>query len=121
MRSYIPLLLLIVLLNTTGQICIKKGVGAISKLQVAEAGRMALTLLGSGWVWLGLAVYVFSLLGWLYTLSRVELSFAYPFLSLSYLLIMLWGAFVLGEGVNAWRVAGILAICVGLFCISRSV
>ena len=52
-------------------------------------------------------------------LSRVEISFAYPFLGLSFVLITLWGHFVLGEAVTVWRVSGVLLICAGVALVAR--
>jgi len=121
MRTYIPWLLLVVVLNTAGQISIKKGVVGISGIAVREVGRMAGTLALSGWVWTGLVLYGASLALWLVILSRVELSFAYPFLSLSYVLVLALGAFALQEAVNPWRIGGVACIVVGLVLISRSV
>ncbi len=55
----------------------------------------------------------------LVVLSRVEISFAYPFLGLSFVLVTMWGYFVLGEGVTLWRVVGVLFICLGVALIAR--
>ena len=56
----------------------------------------------------------------LFVLSRVEISFAYPFLGLSFVLITLWGFFMLGEDVNLWRVTGVFLICAGVILVAKS-
>ena len=114
MKTYIPLLVAIALINTAGQIAIKKGISG------APAGQLVMTAAKSAWVWVGLVLYGGSFGLWLLALSRVELSFAYPFVSISYVLITVWGALVLKEDVNAWRVAGIACIVAGIFCIAQS-
>jgi len=53
-------------------------------------------------------------------LSRVDLSFAYPFLSISYVLVMIAGYFWFGESVNLTRVLGVALICGGTFFVARS-
>jgi multidrug transporter EmrE-like cation transporter len=68
----------------------------------------------------GLAVLVFSMGLHLMALSRVELSFAYPFLSVSYILVLFAGYFLFGEMVNASRIIGVALICGGTFFIARS-
>ena len=68
----------------------------------------------------GLAVLVFSMGLHLMALSRVELSFAYPFLSVSYVLVLIAGYFWFGEAVNASRILGVALICGGTFFIARS-
>ena len=47
----------------------------------------------------------------LFVLSKVELSFAYPFLSLAYVVVAVFAYFVFKEDVNALRIAGIGLIC----------
>ena len=53
-------------------------------------------------------------------LSRVDLSFAYPFLSVSYVLVLLTGYFWFGETINASQIGGVALICVGTFFVARS-
>jgi multidrug transporter EmrE-like cation transporter len=68
----------------------------------------------------GLMVLVFSMGLHLMALSRVDLSFAYPFLSISYVLVMIAGYFWFGESVNLTRVLGVALICGGTFFVARS-
>jgi drug/metabolite transporter (DMT)-like permease len=56
----------------------------------------------------------------LLVLSRVDLSFAYPFLSLAYVVATLYAYFVFHEDVSAYRIAGIGLICLGTILIARS-
>ena len=56
----------------------------------------------------------------LYVLSKVELSFAYPFLSLAYVAVAVFAYCVFHEDLNAWRIAGIGFICVGTILIAQS-
>jgi drug/metabolite transporter (DMT)-like permease len=51
---------------------------------------------------------------------RAELSFAYPFLSLSYVLVLIGGAVVFQETITPLRVAGFGAIIIGLFVVASS-
>jgi multidrug transporter EmrE-like cation transporter len=51
--------------------------------------------------------FVISMASHLYVLSKVELSFAYPFLSLAYVAVAVFAYFVFHEDLNAWRIAGI--------------
>jgi multidrug transporter EmrE-like cation transporter len=65
-------------------------------------------------------VLVFSMGLHLMALSRVDLSFAYPFLSISYVLVLAAGYFWFGESVNATRILGVALICFGTFFVARS-
>ena len=51
---------------------------------------------------------------WIAVVARFELTHAYPFVSLSFVLVPLFGATLLGESLTAGRVVGILLIVLGL-------
>ena len=68
----------------------------------------------------GLLMFVISMASHLYVLSKVELSFAYPFLSLAYVAVAVFAYFIFREDLNAWRIAGIAFICVGTVLIAQS-
>jgi len=67
-----------------------------------------------------LALYGVSALVWTVVLSRLELSLAYPMVSIGYVLVVLLSWLVLKEPVNAMRIAGLAFICCGVVMISRS-
>ena len=72
------------------------------------------------WVFAGLVTFVISMASHLYVLSKVELSFAYPFLSLAYVAVAIFAYFLFHEDLNNWRIAGIAFICVGTVLIAQS-
>ncbi len=116
------LLLATVSLNVVGQLLMKRGmttVGAISG-DLSVMVPSILRAFMNPYVVAGVAAYGFSSIFWLVLLSRVDLSYAYPALSLGYVLITLVSAFVLGEQVSALRWTGVFIICVGVILISRS-
>jgi multidrug transporter EmrE-like cation transporter len=122
MAKYIPLILFTVLTNFASQVMLKKGMTKIDKFEVSLSGFMssATGIIFNGYVILGLLVMVISMASHLVVLSRVEISYAYPFLGLSFVLITLWGYFVLGESVDLWRVSGVLLICAGVAVVAHT-
>jgi len=74
------------------------------------------------WVGVGLACYGTSLLFWMSAIARLELSLAYPMLSLSYVLVYLvavnWP--LLHEHASWVRTLGIVIVVVGVILIARS-
>jgi multidrug transporter EmrE-like cation transporter len=66
---------------------------------------------------LGLALYGASALLWLRVLSALQLSQAYPFVALSYVLTTGAGIVVLGEPLVATRVAGTVLILLGVLLV----
>ena len=71
-------------------------------------------------VLLAFMLYGASSLIWIVVLSKLELSLAYPMLSMGYVLVVFLSWMVLKEPVNAVRIAGLVIICAGVIVISRS-
>ncbi|MFN8548874.1 MAG: EamA family transporter [Candidatus Eisenbacteria bacterium] len=57
---------------------------------------------------------------WLAVISQADLSWAYPMLSLGYVLVLLISAFILREHVTMVRWLGALVICLGVYLVFRS-
>lgn len=115
-------ILLSTVLGVAGQLLLKHGMTVMGEQTIARGGMVtaALRMATSPWVILGIAVYVSGTFFWLVALSRVELSFAYPFASLSYVLILASAWAFLGETVSVMRLAGVVAICIGVLIVSQS-
>ena len=64
--------------------------------------------------------YALSILLWMAVLSKVEVSFAYPFLSIGYVVAAVVGYYFFGESLSVIRIVGIVIICIGVYLISRS-
>ncbi|MGA8052127.1 MAG: EamA family transporter [Burkholderiales bacterium] len=111
-----------VLLNTFAQLLLKKGADAFGRFEFSTARMLdaLLSYAASPYVLGGLACYVVSVVVWLAALSRVEVSVAYPMLSLGFALNALLAWWLLGEAVTAQRIAGIAIIIVGVTLVARS-
>ncbi|MBP7691318.1 MAG: EamA family transporter [Anaerolineales bacterium] len=119
--SAIPYILVSVVLGAIGQLMLKYGMSKVGVLSLSlDKILPALTNPGVIYVMIGLMIYVCGTASWLIALSRADLSFAYPFASLSYV-AMLIGAWVLfKEQLDVWRLAGSAVIILGVLLISRS-
>lgn len=60
------------------------------------------------------------LFNWLAVLGEADLSFAQPFTSLSRITVLLASVYFLHERVAPAQIAGIVMVCAGAWCISRS-
>ena len=111
-----------VLLNTFAQLLLKKGAGAVGRFDFTAAKVLdaMLSYAVNPYVLGGLACYAVSVVVWLAALSRVEVSVAYPMLSLGFALNALLAWWLLGEAVTAQRIAGIAIIIVGVTLVARS-
>jgi drug/metabolite transporter (DMT)-like permease len=121
MTEYWWLILLSVASGVAGQTAIKLGVSHPGAADAAD-GLLSLVVMitRSPLVLLGLVLYGIGALAWIAVLSRLDLSLAYPFLALNFVLVTLSGRFLLGETVPAMRWAGILVICAGILLVARS-
>jgi drug/metabolite transporter (DMT)-like permease len=119
--STIPYILAAVFLSVIGQVFVKIGLLNLGDINISE-GLISfyLKIFISPLVIIGTFIYTFSILFWLYGLTKVDLSFAYPFLALSYVLIILFSRFYLGESIPPLRWIGVSAICFGVLLISKS-
>ena len=68
------------------------------------------------WLIVGLACYALSMLSWMFALTKYELSFAYPYLGITYVLVYLGAVYwdQIGEQLTWLRTAGIVLILVGV-------
>ncbi len=117
----IALVLMSVVPAVLGQIVLK---GAIEGLGVTvdsagPAGYFA-RLLTTPAVLAALALYGVSSLIWMVVLSKLDLSLAYPMVSMGYVLVVFFSWLFLKEPVSALRVVGLAVICLGVVIISRS-
>jgi len=111
-----------VFLGVIGQLLLKRGMTAMGPLSLSQ-GSIAQTIWDiatNPWVLVGLACYVGGTLFWLIALSRADLSFVYPFATLSMALIVVSSWLIFGESVSTLRFMGIATIAVGVLIVARS-
>ena len=116
----ILLILISVLLNCAAQLCIRKGMLIIGEIGMTGFVQNLGNMLTNLWLWAAMFCYAISILIWIAVLSRVEVSFAYPFSSVGFVVAALLGFYFFGESLTFTRIAGIIVICIGLYLISRS-
>jgi multidrug transporter EmrE-like cation transporter len=111
-----------VLLNAIAQLALKASVsemGAIS-VSMSTAWPVAMRLMSGPWLWVGLSCYVISVVVWILALSRVDVSIAYPMLSIGYIVNALAAWALLGEALGPGKILGIGVITVGVIILARS-
>jgi multidrug transporter EmrE-like cation transporter len=111
-----------VLLNAGAQLLLKAGVTPLGTLSVNLDNLLPtmLRVLGQWPIVAGLACYVVSVGVWIVALSRVEVSLAYPMLSLGYVVNALAAWWLFGEALGPMRWAGMLLILGGVLLMSRT-
>lgn len=120
----IAMILLSVALAAVAQLALKTGMNEVTDTLSPESfslnGPSLKALVAQPFVWGGLFLFGISALVWLVVLSRASLSFAYPFASLTYVLILIFDQFVLKDEVPPLRWGGVAFIGIGIFLISRT-
>lgn len=101
-----------------GQLVLKAGMNRIGSSMLGAGFVRQLIL--SPMVIIGLLVYGIGVIFWLLALSNFELSYVYPFASLSYIGIIIGSVLLFKERINALRVIGIALIIAGVLITSQS-
>jgi multidrug transporter EmrE-like cation transporter len=121
----IGLILISVAFAALAQLTLKHGMNQVTSmgadpLSLRQPVHTVVRIISNVSVWGGLSLFVASASVWLIVLSRTSLSFAYPFASLTYVLILVFDRFVLKESISPLRYGGVACIIAGLVLISRT-
>lgn len=116
------LILFGVLLNAAAQLLLKAGVSQIGHFEfsIVNAVPIGLKIVTNPPIVTGLFFYVVSVVIWLLVLSRVQVSYAYPMLSIGYIVNAFAAYYLFGEDLSMMRMAGIFVIMSGVYLISRT-
>jgi multidrug transporter EmrE-like cation transporter len=111
-----------VLLNAVAQLALKASVNdtGIINFDLQSLLTSASGLSSNLWLWLGLACYAISVVVWILALSRVDVSIAYPMLSIGYIVNAIAAWHLFDEPMNIGKVVGIGIIIVGVYILARS-
>jgi len=120
--SNIFIILFSILLSSTAHILLKKGMMTHALNTVKSDGIVGLvwTIGTNPWVIGGMFLHVSALVIWLWALSKVDISFAYPFLALGYVLVSAMAWFWLGEELNSIKLLGMGIIIAGILVLARA-
>jgi drug/metabolite transporter (DMT)-like permease len=119
------LILVSVTLSAVAQLTLKHGINQVTAhgahpLSLKDPAGTASRIASDIGIWLGLLTFGVSAVVWLVVLSRASLSFAYPFASLTYVIILVFDRSVLGQQITAPRYAGVALIVAGIVLVSRT-
>lgn len=101
----------------------------VVKWQVAKAGafpstlperiRFLTTLVLNPWIISGVVAGFMALLSWMAAMTKFDLSHAYPFMSLAFVLVLILSALLFHERVTVPKVLGVVLVMVGIILSSR--
>ncbi|MDF2529744.1 MAG: arnE [Gammaproteobacteria bacterium] len=115
------LILLGVMLNASAQLLLKAGMDKIGQFSFSlhNALPIGFKAASNPFIICGLSCYVLSVVVWLLVLSRVEVSYAYPMLSIGYIVNAVAAYYLFGENLSLSRIIGIGVIIIGVYLIAR--
>lgn len=108
---------LTILLTVYGQIVIKWQAAQAGPLPVGAGEKLVFLLrlaLLNPWILSGLFAAFIASLAWVAAMTKLPLSHAYPFVSLSFVLVVFAGAFFFQEPLTWPKVGGMVCIVAGV-------
>ena len=111
-----------VVLSAVAQLLLKQGLNNVRSRNGANSSAAALifAVATQAWVWLWGVCFVFATALWLLGLQKLDLSYAYPLLSVGYILVNLLSAIFFHERVDRMRWLAVAVISVGVVLIAGS-
>lgn len=117
----LTMLLTAVVLNTAAQFVLKSGARQLSEVAASAPWHYLLwSAASNSHLLIGLALYVASFGLWIAVLSKLDVSVAYPMLSLGYVLAVAIAYFWHGEPLTVSKVTGVALIVAGVYFLSQA-
>lgn len=111
----LSIILLSVFIGAVGQVGLKYGA-----MRIPDTGSLWEKAIAAWPLFAGLALYGVSTLLWIYALRTVELSYAYPLISLGYILVFIASYFIFHESISVLRLGGLALIVSGIILVAKS-
>jgi drug/metabolite transporter (DMT)-like permease len=117
------IIILSVLCSSVAQIALKKGMMQCDcsfALQASNILPLISALVLNPFIVAGVLLHVAALFTWLYVLKHVEVSYAYPFISMGFVVVLFLSYLLFNEAISLYRIVGVLLIISGIILIGRS-
>ena len=103
------------------QILFRLGVGNIGEINLSKSTlpNEILKIITSIPIVFGLAFYSFGFLAWMSAMSKLGLSYVYPFTSLNYVLVLIFSWMIFEEPLSPIKWLGVLIIIIGIFIAAK--
>ncbi|EXI69229.1 MAG: Undecaprenyl phosphate-aminoarabinose flippase subunit ArnF [Candidatus Accumulibacter adjunctus] len=112
---------LTLLFTVYGQLVLKWQMGSVGPMPAGTLGKLQFLLLQflNPWIMSGLASAFLASLAWMAAMTRLDLNYAYPFMSLAFLIVMAFSVVFLNEALSLQKVLGTLLVVTGLVIMTR--
>ena len=114
-------ILMTIFFTVYSQLIMRWQVGNAGNLPTDTPGKISfiLALLLNPWVITGVASTFFAGVSWMLAMTRFEISYAFPFVSLNYILVLLAGFLIFGESFSLVKLGGTFLVILGLLVIAK--
>ena len=123
-NSNLVAIIFTVFMSASAQVLLKLGALKIPSERFtgvnSETALAFFSVLFSKYIFTGMLIYVFSAVMWIWVLTKVDLSLAYPFVSLSFIITFGFGVTLFQEPMSAMKLFGTAIIMVGCVMIAKS-
>jgi multidrug transporter EmrE-like cation transporter len=102
----------------------------IMRWQVSQAGALPVDFIGkvqfvtqlflNPWIISSIASTLIAGISWMLAMSRFEISYAYPWVGLNFLLILVFGVLLFDEPFNSAKLVGTMLVIAGIIVIAQS-
>lgn len=110
-----------VLFTVYSQLAMRWQVGAAGEIPLDGMGkfRFIATLLINPWVISGIVATFLAGVSWMLAMTRFEISYAYPFVSLNYIIVLIASILLFNESISLAKVVGTALVIAGVIVIAR--
>lgn len=117
MNGNLIFLLASITLGASGQILLKSAVNRMGQIDLTwpNTFNTILHIFSNPWTISGIFCFVASMVLWVKVISGMELSKAYPSLSLSYVIVFLFSVFLFKESISSWKIIGVSLVSLGVY------
>jgi len=117
MNGNLVVLFLSIALGACGQVSLKMGVNRLGQIDLAwpQLINTMLEIFTNSWIIFGIICFVSSMVLWIKVISGMELSRAYPIVSVSYILVFAMSVYLFNETVTTPKVMGLILVSVGVY------
>ena len=114
--NVIIIILIGILFASLGQVFWKIGMNTVGSINTFTFSDIV-SIFSNLYIIFGLIMYGLGTIFWLIALSQKDLSYVYPFIALTFIIVLLLSKFLLHENVGIYRIAGTLIIVAGLIIV----
>jgi len=117
--NVIIIILIGIIFASVGQVVLKIGMNSMGSITNYTPSTIIATFLNP-YILSGLAMYGLAAIFWLIALSKRDLSFVYPFIALTFIIVLILSNVILKESIGIYRIIGTFIIILGLIVIMKT-